>query len=83
MMQLEVNYSHNLCSILLQYFCIILLCTMHLQCFSAFIVTYMYNYSMSCVSPFVWQALVESIEKSSPKVSSFSAVCLEICQELT
>lgn len=34
-------------------------------------------------SSLFWQALVESIEKTSPKVSYFLAVCCEVCLEYT
>ena len=39
---------------------------------------------VTCIcAPFFRQALVESIEKTSPKVSCFLAVCSEICLECT
>ena len=86
MMQLEVNNSHNhisyyLCSIFLLH------CKLYINapyvCISCrgkhcsvFLMAYIF-------SPWFPQALVESIEKTSPKVSCFLAAYCEICLECT
>lgn len=75
MMQLEVNNSHmfHMISVFSYYF------LMH----HAFAFPFLVLYDLHVFLLLFLQALVDSIENSSPKVSCFTAVLCEICLEYT